>query len=85
MGVAVSLTKRVQVLFSPEEYRRLKDISRKRKKPVGELIRSAVRESYEQNKADLREEAFKKLCSIKLELPDWEELEEEIVKGKIAE
>ena len=78
------LTKRVQVLFSPEEYRRLKDISEKREKPVGELIRSAVRESYEQ-KADLKEAAFKKLCSIKLDLPDWEELEEEIIKGKIAE
>ena len=80
----MALTKRIQVLFSPEEYRRLKDISKKKKKPVGELIRSAVRESYEQ-KADQKKEAFKKLCSMELDLPDWEELEEEIIKGKLAE
>ena len=81
----MALTKRVPVLLSPEEYRHLKEQSRKNKKPMGEILRSAYRKSCEEEKKPDRMAAFERLTSMNLDLPDWETLEEEIIKGKLGQ
>lgn len=76
-----SLTKRVQVLFNPEQLKELKKRARARQESVGELIREAVEEKYLSK--TLREEkvaASKRIAAMELPVSDWEEMEREIVK-----
>lgn len=75
------LTKRTQILFSPEEYQLLKKLAVSTKSSVGELVRRAVRKQYQIAGRKEKIEAAARLCRKK-ELPvqDWEKMEEEIMQ-----
>lgn len=44
------LTQRTNVLFSEPDYKMLKELSKKHKKSVGELIRHAIATTYKESK-----------------------------------
>jgi len=69
------LTKRVPVLFSPEEYNRLKGLSKKMKKPVGTYIREVVEGSFTSEERKVRISAFARKKAIELDIPENEAME----------
>ncbi len=69
------LTKRVQVLFSPEEYKRLKDLSRKKKTTMGSLIRNAVDGTFAGEKESRTKELLRSCGKVKLDI-DLDKLRE---------
>ncbi len=75
------LTKRTQILFSPEEYQLLKKLAVSTKSSVGELVRRAVKKQYQAVGRKEKIEAAGRLCRKK-ELPveDWEKMEGEIMQ-----
>lgn len=75
------LTKRAQILFSPEEYQLLKKLAVSTKSSVGELVRRAVKKQYQAVGRKEKIEAAGRLCRKK-ELPveDWEKMEGEIMQ-----
>lgn len=75
------LTKRAQILFSPEEYQLLKKLAVSTKSSVGELVRRAVKKQYQAVGRKEKIEAAGRLCRKK-ELPveDWEKIEGEIMQ-----
>lgn len=75
------LTKRAQILFSPEEYQLLKKLAVSTKSSVGELVRRAVKKQYQIVGRKEKIEAAARLCRKK-ELPveDWEKMEEGIMQ-----
>ncbi len=78
------LTKRVQVLFKPEQFKELKKKATARKESIGELIREAVEEKY-LSKTLTKEKiaAAKKIAAMELPVSDWEEMEKEIVRARL--
>ena len=75
------LTRRTQILFSPEEYEILKKLAASTKSSVGELVRRAVKKQYQITEKKERIQAAERLCG-KRELPvkDWEKMEGEIMQ-----
>jgi len=51
------LTQRTNVLFSEPDYNMLKELSRKHKKSVGELIRHAIAITYKESKPEKKTNA----------------------------
>lgn len=78
-----TLSQKTTILFSPELYRQLKDIALATKTSVGELIRRAVIREYMLSDKKKRLEAVKYLSRIGGKQPDWREMEEEIIRGRI--
>ena len=78
-----TLSQKTTILFPPELYRQLKDIASATKTSVGELIRRAVIREYMLSDKKKRLEAVKHLSQIGGKQPDWGEMEEEIIKGRI--
>ncbi len=82
------LTKRVMVLFDPEQYQRLEEEAKQRRRSKGALIREAVeREISESRSASRAEriEAARRLVSMKEDILDWDELETVIARGHLNE
>jgi len=75
------LTKRAQILFSPEEYELLKKLAVSTKSSVGELVRRAVKKQYQIVGRKEKIQAADRLCRKK-ELPveDWRKMEAEIMQ-----
>ncbi len=75
------LTKRTQILFSPEEYELLKKLAASTKSSVGELVRRAVKKQYQIIGKKEKIQAADRLCRKK-ELPveNWEKMEKEIMQ-----
>lgn len=75
------LTKRAQILFSPEEYELLKKLAVSTKSSVGELVRRAVKKQYQIVGRKEKIQAADRLCRKK-ELPveDWAKMEVEIMQ-----
>lgn len=68
----MALTKRVEVLFEPEEYRIIERLARSRGVPVAVLVRKAVEERYLQADLERRRAAVDALLSIDSDLT-WDE------------
>lgn len=78
-------TRRVQAVLSEEQYETLSRLSKERGKPLSALIREAVEQVYlEQADRERRRAALQRLLSLKAPVADWEEMEEEIVRGAVA-
>ena len=75
-------TKRVQTVLSKEQYELLLQIAEEQDKSLSALIRQAIVEEYFK-KAILkrRRAALKSLLSLETPVADWEEMEQEIIKG----
>jgi len=77
------LTKRIQVLLEEDEYKKLKKMSKKQHKSVGEIVREAT-ELYAGRMADKAErlKIVEKMSSYNLDAPSWDKMEKEIIKAR---
>lgn len=79
------LTKRVQVLFDPEQLKQLKRKAKAQKESVGGLIREAVEEKYLRGEAvEEKIAAAKKIAAMELPVSDWEKMEKEIIEARLG-
>lgn len=78
------LTKRAQILFSKDKYALLEKVAYKRKKSVSTLVREAVEEKYLAKEAGKKEEIIKRLAAMNLPVGEPEEMEEEIILGRLG-
>lgn len=74
-------TRRAQILFEPEEYACLEEAARRRGISVSELVRRTVGERYLGNR-EKRRSAVEAIRAMKIPLPNWSELEEEILDAR---
>lgn len=74
----MGLTKRVELLFEPNEYTDLEAIARKRRESVGSLIRKATRQVYLDKERQRRREAIERLLSEQFDFGDWGDIKEEL-------
>lgn len=82
MGV---LTRKIQILFSDEQYGLLKRIAAEKGTSVGALVRDAIEKVYLKEIKKRRMEIAERLVRMKLPVGDWEEMEEEIARGAMEE
>jgi hypothetical protein len=80
-----SLTKRVQVLLSPEQFARLRTIARTEGESLGAIIRRAVDEVYFQHEGQERLEVVRRMAAMSLPVSDWEQMERESVESPSRE
>lgn len=80
----MALTKRVEVLFDPRDYKLIEELARSKGLTVGALVRQAVEQQYLQPTLEQRRAAVKWLLSQEVDLGTWEEakaaIEREVVK-----
>jgi len=77
-------TKRVQTVLSEDQYETLTRLSEESGKPVSVLIREAVERVYfEQVDLQRRRTALEKLLALEAPVADWDQMEEEIIKGAL--
>lgn len=76
-----ALSKRVQVLFSPEQVTRLQAIARAQGETLGSLIRKAVEDTYLRHEQQRRLDAVRRMAALSLPVADWEQMERESVEG----
>jgi hypothetical protein len=75
-------TRRVQSVLSEEQYEELSRISEQRDQPLSVLIREAVKEVYLDKRGNRRRlEAAERIASLDGPVADWEQMEEEIIRG----
>ncbi len=78
------LTKKAMILFDPDQYKQLQEISMREHISVGQIIRKAVEEMVlKKTTEEERIDAAKRLTSAKEEFVDWEKIEETIAKAHI--
>ena len=79
----MALTKRVEVLFDPQQYHVLEELARCRGETVGALVRKAVEHQYLRPTLEQRKAAIDHLLSMEVDVGTWEEakaaIEQEIV------
>ncbi|MBI4200884.1 MAG: hypothetical protein HY531_01175 [Chloroflexi bacterium] len=68
----MSLTKRVEVLFDPQQYKLMEQIARSRGETVGALVRRAVNQQYLQPTLEQRRAAVRGILDEQSDLT-WEE------------
>ena len=71
-------TRRTQLLMEPEEFRRLRQLARRKKTSVAELIRTAVREKYLAPAPPDRTAIVESILRMKLPNMDWKRVRSEI-------
>lgn len=71
----MALTKRVEVLFEPEQFRTIEQLARSQGKTVGALVRKAVEQQVLQPNLERRRAAVRDLLSMESDLT-WEEAKE---------
>ena len=74
-GIAVTLTRRVEVRLDAEQYRVIEEIARSRGETVAALVRRAVEEQYLRPDLEKRRAAVQRLLSLESDLT-WEEARE---------
>ena len=80
----MALTKRVEILFDPEQYRAIEKLARSRGETVGALVRKAVGECYLQGDLEGRKVAIQRLLSMgESDLGTWEEAKEAIARQTV--
>ncbi|MDO8519985.1 MAG: hypothetical protein Q7T11_07485 [Deltaproteobacteria bacterium] len=80
MGI---LTHKTTILLSPEEHRVLLREARKKNATMGEVVRLAIHKAYTPTrKAGAK--AWEKLFKSRAPVSDWEEMENEILKGRLG-
>ncbi len=78
------LTKRAQILFPRDEYALLEKVAYKKKKSVSSLVREAVEEKYLKKAAQEQHEIVKQLAAMNLPVGEPEEIEKEIILGRLG-
>ena len=76
------LTKRVQVLFSEDQWQQLAQKAAEREKSVASLIREAVEQTYfsaKQKSIDEKLAVIEEMSQMNLNVDDWEVMKQEII------
>ncbi|MBI4336908.1 MAG: hypothetical protein HY683_03660 [Chloroflexi bacterium] len=80
----MALTKRVEVLFNPEEYRLVEELARSRGETVGSLLRRAVQQQYLRPALKERQKAARRIIGQKVDFGEWEDvkaaIQQEVLK-----
>lgn len=81
------LTKRLEILLNPDEYKKLQIEAKERRKSMGQLIRDILREKIIKSRKKTAIEAFNKLYSgdIEIDISSWEKEKKNITKTRIKE
>ncbi len=77
--------RRAQILFPEDEYRRLKAAAQEQRRSVGSLVREAVAKQFGDEARQKRLDAVRRLASLNAPVADWPQMEEEIMRGAIAD
>jgi hypothetical protein len=75
-----TLSRRIQVLLSPEQLRQLQTVAATRGESVGALVRRAVDEVYLQGERERKRAAVRRMAAMSLPVSDWEEMERESIR-----
>ncbi len=78
-----TLTKRAQILFSPEQYNKLHALSAEAHTSIGELVREAVDKVYGPETIKKRMATAKRLINLSVSTCPWRKMERQIIKGAI--
>ena len=79
-------TKRVQTALTEEQYSELIEVARKLGKPLSFLVRDAIEQVYlERAMSARRQAALASLLSLNAPVADWEQMEEEIIRGSLGD
>lgn len=70
--------KRLEIRFEEEDYERLKEIAYKTRKPMSYVVKEAVNDLYNKVSREEKIEAVRRIASLEIDLPPWEELKKEI-------
>lgn len=76
-----TLTRRVQLLLSPHQYKRLEALAKTRGTSIGALIRESIEKLYLQSDETERLEAVRSLANLRLPVGEWEQMERESMRG----
>lgn len=79
----MALTKRVELLFDPDQYACLEEVARARGESVAALIRRAVEQEYLQPSLDEKRKALEALLSQEIDVGTWEEAKEAIAQDMV--
>jgi len=75
-------TKRVQTVLTDEQFETLCQLSKELDKPVSLLLREAIETVYfERAQQQRRQAALVKLLALNAPVADWDQMEEEIIRG----
>ena len=77
-------SKKIKVLFTEQQYKALEEISSKRKKKLGSLVREAVEEYHlkKKKKQEIAEAVDRLLSLPPVPVPEsWEEFEKELARA----
>ncbi|MBI2320847.1 MAG: hypothetical protein HYU88_01800 [Chloroflexi bacterium] len=78
-------TKRIQTVLTAEQYQALTELADKQGRPLSLLVREAIEKVYfEQAALERRQAALARLLALQAPVSDWEQMEEEIVRGANA-
>ena len=76
------LSKRVQILVGEKEYKKLKDISKKSRKSLGQIFREAIQLYGERLASRVqRLTAVEKMIKLKIPALDWPKMERSILQA----
>lgn len=76
----MALTKRVEVLFAPQQYALMEQIARARGETIGALVRKAVEQQYLGPTLEQRRAALDGLISQQVDFGSWEEIKAQMEK-----
>ena len=78
------LTKRVEVLFDPDDYRTIEELARSLGQTVGSMVRQAVQRQYLRPSTEQRQAAIQRFLSQpEADLGTWEEAKAAIEKEAV--
>jgi len=80
-----SYTKRVQTVLTEEQHEMLSRFALEQGKPLSALIREAIEKTYfAEVDRRRRRAALANLLSLEAPVADWEQMEEDIIRGALA-
>ena len=79
-----TLTHKTTILLTPEEHQLLVQEARIARTTMGNLIRRAIRKLYFTSPQTKNKKAWNRLFQIKAPVGDWEQMEGEILKGRLG-
>lgn len=72
-------------MLTEEQYQALSRLAEEMEKPLSVLIREAVEQVYlEQADQERRRAALRRLLALEAPVADWDQMEEEIIRGATA-
>lgn len=81
------LTKRLEILLDPDEYKEIQKEAKERGESMGQLVRNILREKIVKPRKKTAIEAFNKLFSkeMEIDMSSWVEEKKKIAKARLKE